>query len=109
MQPHRDSTVDILKKYGEDQRIKWVSEPDNGTIHAFNKGMQREKGDLIGIQQSSDTYESGIFSQALREFSQDPLLAMVGGSVREMDVDGKPLDGGSSVSQRRYITTGFAA
>ena len=26
-----DSTLEILKKYDDEPRVKWVSEPDNGT------------------------------------------------------------------------------
>src|SRR3989338_2899361 len=41
-----DGTVEILKTYGD--KIRWVSEPDQGTSDAINKGWQRSRGTLLG-------------------------------------------------------------
>ena len=38
----RDGSIEILKKY--DDRIKWISEHDNGMYDAINKGFAMAKG-----------------------------------------------------------------
>jgi glycosyltransferase involved in cell wall biosynthesis len=48
-----DGTVDVLHRYGE--RIDhWQSEPDHGISDAFNKGLARAKGALIGLINADD-------------------------------------------------------
>jgi glycosyltransferase involved in cell wall biosynthesis len=48
-----DGTIDIIKKY-EKHLAYWVSEPDNGIADAFNKGIKKAAGDLIGLINSDD-------------------------------------------------------
>jgi len=62
-----DSTVDILKKYGD--RIIWRSEPDDGIFDAMNKGLKMSGGEWIHFLGADDTLESdGI--QNLINFSE---------------------------------------
>lgn len=83
-----DNTTKILRKYEKDPRLRRISEPDSGPNAAVNKGLKLAKGDLIGIQPSSDTYQPGAVRGAFQEFASDPLLALVGGSVQAIDVQG---------------------
>ena len=62
-----DGTVDIIKSYEGRFRDKgisflWSSEPDKGIYNAMNKGLARARGDIIGIINSDDWYESDAFS-----------------------------------------------
>ena len=51
-----DCTLDIIRIY--DNHIDyWVSEPDDGTSDAINKGIQLSRGELIGILCADDFYE----------------------------------------------------
>ena len=101
-----DSTVAILKEYGKEARIKWVSEPDDGPFHAYNKGLERSQGELVGFLESSDTYEPEVLSRALTEFLSDPNLALVGGVTKEVNLSGRPLDLAEPPSSRSgYIST----
>lgn len=50
----KDGTVEILKSYGD--KIKWISEKDNGIYEAMNKGVKMATGDAIGIVGSDDFY-----------------------------------------------------
>jgi len=50
-----DNTVEIIKQYAG-SIDQWISEPDKGISDAFNKGIQRASGDLIGLLNADDTY-----------------------------------------------------
>ena len=52
-----DNTLDIIKRY-EGVVTKWISEPDNGLYDAMNKGIEMATGDLVGIVNSDDTFNS---------------------------------------------------
>ena len=52
-----DGTLEIIRRYANmDERIRWISEPDVGISDAFNKGIARAQGEIIGILNSDDTY-----------------------------------------------------
>ena len=38
-----DGTLEILKRYDSDPRIRWISEPDEGTVDAYLKGIKLAK------------------------------------------------------------------
>ena len=50
-----DSTMKIVKEYAEKYDfIKYISEKDNGISDAFNKGIKKATGELIGLINSDD-------------------------------------------------------
>lgn len=50
-----DGTVAWLESC-TDQRIRWVSEKDNGIYDALNKAVRRAKGEWIGLLHADDVY-----------------------------------------------------
>jgi len=51
-----DGTVDVIKRHA-DQLAYWISEPDRGISHAFNKGVAAARGDYVGIVNADDWLE----------------------------------------------------
>jgi len=52
----RDGTVDILKSMGN--RVRWVSEKDEGQANALNKGFRMASGEIVGWLNADDLYET---------------------------------------------------
>jgi len=52
-----DGTKEIIKKY-ENQISHFISESDHGIYDAMNKGIEKASGEIIGILNSDDIYES---------------------------------------------------
>ena len=62
-----DGTVEFLKTFGD--KIKWISEKDNGQADAINKGIAMSSGNWITWQNCDDYYVNkdalSIFSKAI--------------------------------------------
>ena len=63
-----DGTTDYLKSYGE--KIKWISEIDEGQADAINKGIKMSNGNWITWQNADDYYSDNnallLFSEAIK-------------------------------------------
>ena len=62
-----DGTVDIIKKY-ENSIAYWSSQKDNGIVDAFNKGIKKATGDIIGLVNSGDFLESNTLKKVSETF-----------------------------------------
>ena len=72
----KDSTVLIIEKYipqflEKGIAVNFISEPDNGISDAFNKGIQRTTGEIIGIINSDDMLEQNILEEVATCFDGD--------------------------------------
>lgn len=56
-----DDTLDVIRSHANHIAV-WVSEADAGISDAFNKGIAFAHGDIVGILNSDDWYESGAIS-----------------------------------------------
>ena len=68
-----DNTVDIIKRYSN--RIAyWCSEKDNGISDAFNKGLSKATGDIIGIINADDWYEKDTIGKVVNFFESTDIV-----------------------------------
>ena len=52
-----DNTINIIERYS-DKIDFWISEPDKGIADAFNKGISCSTGEIVGIINADDWYET---------------------------------------------------
>lgn len=50
-----DGTAALIRRY-ENERLKWMSEPDNGLYDAMNKGARMATGDYLCFLNAGDTF-----------------------------------------------------
>lgn len=62
-----DGSLEVIRKY-EAQLAYWVSEPDGGISDAFNKGIRKATGTLVGILNADDFYEPGSLHRVAAAF-----------------------------------------
>lgn len=79
-----DGSVEIIKKY-EPYLAYWISESDRGQSDALNKGFQRATGELIGWQNSDDTYQANAFAYAVKTYLSHPEAEAIYGLVHHID------------------------
>ena len=73
-----DGTLDVLARY---PHLTVISEPDNGIFDAWNKGLARASGDVIGILNSDDLYGDQVFREAAEIFEAEPAVEVVTGKA----------------------------
>mgnify|MGYP002622619949 CR=1 FL=1 len=86
-----DETVSVLQSYGAIPELRWTSEPDRGVADAVNKGFQRARGDVIGIQSSDDWYRPGAVAEAVAALQSAESPALVYADFVTVDQNGQEL------------------
>lgn len=76
-----DDTLSIVRQYqGKISTI--VSEPDKGIYDAMNKGINVATGDIVGILNSDDFYETNdVLSAVVQTFNNSPDVQLVFGDL----------------------------
>lgn len=84
-----DATMDIVMEYMPqfDDRIKVISEPDQGIYDAMNKGIHMATGELISILNSDDFFERFAVEQMVNALGQEKYQILYG-FVRTIREDG---------------------
>ena len=70
-----DGTEQILQKYCD--RIRLISEPDDGQSDAINKGMALATGEVVCWLNSDDTFEPNCLQNILEVFDVFDHLSLV--------------------------------
>lgn len=82
-----DGTLSILKSYKD--RIKWVSEPDNGHADAINKGWRMSQGQIMAWLNADDLWAvPKAASQVVSFFQTHADVDVVYGDCGEIDIEG---------------------
>ncbi|MCW6036950.1 glycosyltransferase [Spirulina subsalsa FACHB-351] len=79
-----DNTLEIIRQY-EPFLAYWISEPDGGQSEALNKGFKRATGELIGWQNSDDTYAPYALWYAAQTYLNNPHCDVIYGEVHHID------------------------
>lgn len=76
----QDRTMDIIQEYQEcfRERMKLVSEPDQGIYDAMNKGIRLAGGELIGILNSDDHYEEDAVERIVNAWDHKGMQILYG-------------------------------
>ncbi|WP_425058549.1 hypothetical protein SCACP_32080 [Sporomusa carbonis] len=85
-----DGTIDLIERY-EQYISHWLSEKDNGISDAFNKGISKASGDLVGIINSDDWYAPEAIKHVVEAFKSNPEIGFVFGDLIISDTEGQPL------------------
>lgn len=81
----KDNTLGIIENH-EDTISNWISEPDKGLYDAMNKGIDLATGDLIGILNSDDTFNSNTVIEEIANFhTQNNIEASVGNILQHKE------------------------
>jgi glycosyltransferase involved in cell wall biosynthesis len=84
----KDETLNIINKH-EGKITQWISEPDRGLYDAMNKGIAMATGDVIGILNSDDTFNSNtVIEEIVGIHTKSSIDASVGNIVQHKE-DGK--------------------
>lgn len=76
-----DGTLEIIEKY-KDKISYYVSEPDKGIYDAMNKGLAAASGDIIGILNADDWYDSNAVKYVMDCFADNDADIVYGGFNR---------------------------
>ncbi len=81
----KDDTVSIVEKH-KNNISKWISEPDKGLYDAMNKGIELATGDLIGILNSDDVFNSTKIVEEIADFHKiNDIDASVGNIIQHKE------------------------
>jgi len=69
-----DGTLDMLSSYQAKypDRIRFISEPDEGVGEALNKGLRTARGEVLGWLGSDDTYQLDAIQTVVEFFTANP-------------------------------------
>jgi len=86
-----DGTVDMLSRYSTKypDRVRFISEPDEGAWDAVNKGVRIGKGEIFGVLGADDTYEPGAIQAIVDFFRANPGAHLVFGDCNYINEKGE--------------------
>jgi glycosyltransferase involved in cell wall biosynthesis len=95
-----DGTLAFLKQY---PHLKVLSEPDRGVYDAWNKGIARASGDVVGFLNTDDQYTPGTFWRVQEVLDRSSVLVCSGGSeIYQRTRRGVEVEMHRYVDPRRY-------
>lgn len=77
-----DNTIDIIRKYEKDNRLKWLSNRDEGQYDAVNRGFMMARGHILGWINSDDLYTKDTVQKIVDVFNDRSAIDIVYGKLR---------------------------
>lgn len=89
-----DNTLEIVKEYESkfENKLKWISEDDEGIYDAMNKGIEKANGEIIGIINSDDWYMKDALETVYKYYLMYPEADVFYGNIYKT-LDGDKLLG----------------
>lgn len=81
-----DGTAEVIAMHGDSISL-WVREPDDGIADAWNKGIRRATGEIIGILNADDFYASGTIAKVVEVFNKNTECGFVFGDLQMINGD----------------------
>jgi glycosyltransferase involved in cell wall biosynthesis len=82
-----DETVKILKGYGD--KVRWVSEKDQGQADAISRGFEQSTGAILGWLNADDVLKPGAVRTAVETFLANPEASLIYGNADFIDESGE--------------------
>ena len=87
-----DNTLNILKQYSNNKKVRWISEKDEGQTDAINKGFKMASGDILTWINSDDYYlNNKVLGHINNLFSKHDQCKWLTGDYIIVDKNGKPI------------------
>lgn len=82
-----DGTIDVIRGYESKfgSKLTWTSGKDGGISDAFSTGVRRARGQIVGICNSDDYYEPGVFKLVAEMFAGTSGDFILHGKIRYYD------------------------
>ena len=80
-----DETLAVLESYGE--RLRWLSEADEGQTAAINKGFRRTNGKIVGYLNSDDVLLPDAIAKVVEYLRSHPECDLVYGDADYIDAE----------------------
>lgn len=84
-----DGSLSVLERYGD--RVRWISEPDEGQADAVDKGIRQTQGEIVAWLNSDDRYVPGAITTAVNALARHPEAPGIYGDAEFIDAVGNRL------------------
>lgn len=86
-----DGSINIIKSYEKDSRIKFIAQENAGAHNAINRGLGISNGEYLAIINSDDVFEINRFEIMINEMNSDSSLGFLCSYITIIDDHGKKL------------------
>ncbi|HSO12392.1 MAG TPA: glycosyltransferase family 2 protein [Anaerolineales bacterium] len=96
-----DNTLAILHSYSD--RVKWVSEKDEGQTNAINKGLYMASGEVLAYLNADDLLLPGTLIKVAQKFMENPGAVWITGKCRIINENDREVRGLITAYKNLYL------
>lgn len=85
----KDNTLEILNKYNDNSKVRWISESDGGISDAFNKGLLMAHGEYINFQGAGDCFAGGDVVEKIIQEIDSAKNVLICGRIKRVTKSGE--------------------